>query len=112
MEIATKGYNKQLTSRAYKASYDVPENQYVLFAVNRILNLLNNLGKVSNYISTSLQDKIKNQEERIASFSDTIQISRRAVESDYRELKSKVIAEKELIIKVINSQDINDVPSD
>lgn len=112
MEIATKGYNKQLTSRAYNASYDVPENQYVLFAVNRILNLLTNLGKVSNYISTSLQDKIKNQEERIASFSDTIQISQRTVESDYRELKSKVIAEKELIIKVINSQDINDVPSD
>jgi len=111
MEIATKGYKTQLTSRAYKSSYNVPENKYVLFVVNRIFNLLSNLGKVSNYIATSLQEKINNQEERITSFTDTIEINRNAVKSDYDELKSKLIDERELLSQALSSQISKDIPT-
>lgn len=38
MEIASSGFKSQLTSRAYKPSYNVPENQYVLFTANRLYN--------------------------------------------------------------------------
>jgi hypothetical protein len=112
MEIATKGYRKQLTSRAYKASYNVPENQYVLFVVNRIYNLLNNLGKVSNYISTSLQDKIESQEDRINSFSDSIKINREALKSDCNELISNIHKERKLLSKTLKDQTIENIPLD
>ena len=111
MEIATRGYTKKLTSRSSKATYNVPENQYVLYVVNRIFKLLNNLGKVSNYITTSLQDKIKTQKERINSFSDTIKINRKAVVNDYKELGSKIKEERDIIASTLKNQNKNYIQS-
>ena len=107
MEIASSGFKSQLTSRAYKPSYNVPENQYVLFTVNRLYNLLSNLGKVSSYVSTSLDEKVKAQKERLASFSDTIKINKQAVESDYKELKKAVLWERQMINKALAEQPLN-----
>lgn len=89
MEIATTGYKKQHTSRAYKASYNVPENQYVLFIINRLSRLIKNMDKVTSYVSLSLSERKETQEERIASFSNKIKINRDAVVSDYKELRAK-----------------------
>ena len=104
MEIATTGYKKQHTSRAYKASYNVPENQYVLFIINRLLSLIKNMGKVTSYVSLSLSERIKTQEERIASFSNTITINRDAVVSEYNELRAKHKSEVNNLSLAINEQ--------
>lgn len=111
MEIASSGFKSQLTSRAYKPSYNVPENQYVLFTVNRLQNLLSNLGTVSSYISSSLDEKVKTQKERLASFSDTIKINRQAVVSDYQEIKKAVLWERQLINQALTEQSETEVIS-
>jgi len=87
MEIVTMGYKKQLTSRAYQPTLNLPENQYVLFTVNRIVTLLKNFGNVTNHIDSSLENRIRSQEERINNFSDKIKINRKAVVSEYENLK-------------------------
>lgn len=114
MEIATIGYKKQLTSRAYKPSYNVPENKYVLYIVNRIVNLLKNLDKVTEYVDSSLTNRRNIQERRLKSFSDKIKINREAVVSEYNELKHKIKQEKTRLIELLNNQketyeDVQDV---
>lgn len=47
MELATKGYSKELTSRATMPSFNVPENRYVLFALQRIYSILRQLVTIS-----------------------------------------------------------------
>ncbi|QBG34790.1 nuclease domain-containing protein [Litorilituus sediminis] len=112
MEIASSGFKTKLTSRAYKPSYNVPENQYVLFTANRLYNLLSNLGKVSSYVSKSLDEKVKAQEERLLNFSDNIKINRQAVESDYKELKEAVRQEQHMINVALAEQTEIDVYPD
>jgi hypothetical protein len=109
MEIATTGYKKQHTSRAYKPSYNIAENQYVLFIINRLLNLINNLDKVTNYISTSLRERKKVQEIRIANFSNKIKINKDAVVSDCKDLRKKAHEEKNIIDKALQEQDITNI---
>lgn len=105
MEIATTGYKKQHTSRAYKASYNVPENQYVLFIINRLLSLIKNMDKVTSYVSLSMSKRKKTQKERIASFSNTIKINRAAVVSEYKELQKNIEnEEKKLNEGIINQE--------
>lgn len=104
MEIASGGYKKQHTSRAYKPSYNVPENQYVFYLVKRVYILLNNLGKVSSFISSALEEKVEAQELRLKGFKDTIKISRQAVESDYRELRYQVVSEQNNLNHIVNNQ--------
>jgi hypothetical protein len=107
MEIASGGFKTKLTSRAYKSSYNVPENQYILFTAYRLYNLLSNLGKVSSYVSTSLAEKVKTQEKRFLNFSDYIKINKQAVESELKELKEAVAQEHEKIIFALEEQQLD-----
>ncbi len=47
MELATKGYSKEFTSRATMPSFNVPENRYVLFVLQRIYSILKQLVTIS-----------------------------------------------------------------
>jgi len=63
------------------------------------------MAKVTGYVSLSLNERIKTQKERIASFSNTIKINRDAVFSDYEELKEKV--RKEELYKEENNKEVD-----
>ena len=102
MEIATTGYKKQLTSRGYKPSYNVPENKYVLYIVNRIVTLLKNLDKVTDYVDSSLTNRRNVQESRLKNFSGKIKISREAVLSEYYLLKDHLDNE----LRIFNDIDV------
>ena len=106
MEIASSGFKTKLTSRGYKPSFNVPENRYILFTAYRLHNLLSNLGKVSSYVSTSLIEKVKTQEDRLLNFKDSIIIDKRAVMSEYKELKEAVDHEQEMIGSALQAQQL------
>ncbi len=90
MEIATKGQQKLLTSRDYKDSYNVAENKYVYYIVNRIHILLNNLTKVTSYISENQTKQLSNYQDRLSRFSNFKLIDKEAVENEIQVLEEKL----------------------
>ena len=106
MEIASSGLKTKLTSRAYKSSYNVPENRYILFTAYRLYNLLSNLGKVSSYVSTSLIEKVRTQEERLLKFTDYTNISKQSAESEFKELEEALAKEYEQISFALEGQQV------
>lgn len=87
MELATKTNHQYLTSRASVPSYDVPENRYVLFALERCYRIIRQIvilakNKRQRYRHTI--DKLQTQYE---SFTDTIKINRDLVVADLEKIK-------------------------
>ena len=70
MELATKSDNRFLTSRATKPSYNVPENRYLLFALERIYKILKQLVRISENKEKRLDATAQKLSERYYSFSD------------------------------------------
>jgi len=70
------------------------------------------MDKVTSYVSLSLSERIKTQEERIASFSNTIKISEEALNSECEELQEKECKERYIIDKARQEQTINNTSGD
>lgn len=70
MELATKGDGRFLTSRATEPSYNVPENRYVLFALERIYKILKQLVTISHSRINRFDNTVQKLTERLNSFSD------------------------------------------
>ncbi len=88
MELATKGDGNFLTSRASKPSYNVSENQYILFALERVYKLLRQLVTISRSKRNRFEDTIKKFNERYESFSNEKKIDKHLVRKDLVKLKS------------------------
>jgi hypothetical protein len=87
MELATKGDGRFLTSRATKPSYNVPENSYVLFALDRIFKILKQLVTISGSKINRFDNNIQKLEERHQAFSDEKLINKDLVLKDLEKLR-------------------------
>lgn len=91
MEICTKGSRKHLTSRASEPSYNVPENQYVLYVVSSTLSIVKQLVKVAESKKSRFSGAIEKLNERLDSLKDYRIINRDLVVKDLERLKSALI---------------------
>lgn len=87
MELATKGDARFLTSRATKPSYNVPENRYILFALERIYKILKQLVRISNSKINRFENTVQKLNERYQSFSQERLIDKNLVRKDLEKLK-------------------------
>lgn len=86
MELATKGDSRFLTSRATKPSYNVPENRYVLFALERIYKILKQLVTISNSKINRFDNTVQKLNERYESFKDERLIDKNLVRKDLQKI--------------------------
>jgi pyrethroid hydrolase len=90
MELMTKSYQRLLTSRVSEATYDVAENRYVLFALNRCFLILKQLVFLSgnkSYRYLHNFERLKAQFDDMTSF---IQVDRDLVVKDLKKLKREL----------------------
>lgn len=87
MELATKGERKFLTSRATESSYNVPENRYVLFALQRIHKILKQLVTISKSKVNRFENTVTKLNERLEAFSDVRLIDKDLVKKDLEKLR-------------------------
>ncbi len=89
MEICTKGSRKHLTSRASEPSYNVPENQYVLYVVSSTLNIVKQLVRVAESKKSRFSGAIEKLNERLEGLKDYRTINRDLVVKDLERLKKR-----------------------
>ena len=96
MEIATQGVKKQLTSRDYIESYDVAENRYIHFALNRISNDFKRQNNLVQREKEKINAEINRLNQRLAQFSDKITLPQESCENHLLDLmkKSKIEDQK------------------
>ncbi|GGX17153.1 EstP [Undibacterium macrobrachii] len=88
MELTTKGESRFLTSRATKPSYNVPENRYILFALERIYKILKQLVNIFRSRVNRFDAAIEKLQVRYESFSDVKLIDKDLVRRDLERLRS------------------------
>jgi hypothetical protein len=87
MELATTSGKLLLTSRATSTSYNVPENRYVLFVLERIYKILRQLVKVSKSKARRFEASVEKLRERENSFSSERVIDKELVRKDLETIK-------------------------
>lgn len=87
MELATKTNQRYLTSRAAVPSYDVPENRYVLFALERCYRIIRQIVILAQNKSQRYQNTIQKLQSQHDSFSDTVKVSRDLVVADLEKIR-------------------------
>lgn len=105
MEIASKGISKKLTSRDYSESYDVPENRYIYYIINKVyvmgLQILNAL----DYEQKFMKDNQASQKKRLEAFSSTKKINKRVFEHELKQLEERVSKEISNLAEALEKQD-------
>lgn len=117
MELTTKGDNRFLTSRATKPSYNVPENRYLLFALERINKILKQLVIISKSKTSRFEAAAEKLTERDRSFSDEKIIDKDLVRKDLEKLKRSydlIYLNNNLMqeLKTTNIEELSDVKLD
>jgi len=87
MELATKGDGRFLTSRATEPSYNVPENRYVLFALERIYKILKQLVTIAYSRINRFENAVQKLDERFKSFTDERLINKKLSLKDLEKLR-------------------------
>lgn len=87
MELTTKGDSRFLTSRATEPCYNVPENRYVLFALERIYKILNQLVTISRSKINRFESSLDKLNERYNHFSNEKIIDINLVRKDLEKLR-------------------------
>lgn len=87
MELATKTNQRYLTSRAAAPSYNVPENRYVLFALERCYRIINQVVILAQNKSQRYQTTIQKLQNQHDSFSDVVKVSRDLVVADLKKIR-------------------------
>lgn len=98
MELATKGYSKELTSRATTPSFNVPENRYVLFVLQRLYSILRQLVTISQSKINRLESMTIKLTERLNDFSGEKTINKDLVRKHLEQMK------KTYDLEYLNSQ--------
>jgi len=96
MEIATKGMRKELTSRAYKESYNLAENRYVLYIIEKLSQILKYQSRYGISYLETLQRKKDNLQKRFDSFSDEVVISKDVLENEIQDIQKQIIEREKL----------------
>ncbi|BDQ66517.1 nuclease domain-containing protein [Shewanella xiamenensis] len=87
MELATKGDSKELTSRATTPSFNVPENRYVLFVLQRIYSILKQLVTISQSKVNRFEGMTIKLTERLNNFSSEKKINKDLVRKYLEQIK-------------------------
>ncbi|MEI8612174.1 nuclease domain-containing protein [Enterovibrio sp. Hal110] len=87
MEICTKGSRKHLTSRASEPSYNVPENQYVLYVVSSTLSIVKQLVRVAESKKNRFSGAIEKLNERLSELKSYKKVNRDLLVKDLERLK-------------------------
>nr|ELR5041416.1 EstP [Providencia stuartii] len=98
MELAIKGYSKELTSRATTPSFNVPENRYVLFVLQRLYSILKQLVTISHNKINRFEGMAMKLTERLNGFSGEKLINKDLVRKHLEQIK------KTYNLKYLNSQ--------
>lgn len=105
MEIASTGFKKKLTSRDTIESYNVAENKYIYFMIDKVYKIVFYMLRASGHMEDIFERKIQYEQKRINSFIDTKTIDKETFENEIIDLKSRVKKEKENLINSISNQD-------
>lgn len=106
MELATKTNQRYLTSRATVPSYDVAENRYVLFALERCYRIIKQIVILANNKKQRYQATIEKLQNQRDAFSDTIQVNKELVRSDLMKIRKRAYLaywQEDLKEKIINN---------
>lgn len=98
MELATKGYSKELTSRATTPSFNVTENRYVLFVLQRLYSILKQLVTISQSKINRFEGMAMKLAERLNDFSGEKAINKDLVRKHLEQIK------KAYDLEYLNSQ--------
>lgn len=98
MELATKGYSKELTSRATTPSFNVPENRYVIFVLQRLYSILRQLVTISQSKINRFESLTIKLIERLNDFSGEKTINKDLVRKHLEQIK------KTYDLEYLNSQ--------
>ena len=105
MEIATKGFQRKLTSRDTVESYNVPENRYIHYILQRTYDIVFYMLRASGHMEEIYENKYKFDKERLENFSDKKTIDKEAYENEIDDLKNRIEEEKRKLKSAILSQD-------
>lgn len=95
MEIATRGFNKKMTSRDTVESYNIAENKYIHYVVQQVYTIVFNILNASGHIKELYANKAVSDNERLNNFSDFKTIDKEVLENEIEDLKKRIIEEKE-----------------
>lgn len=87
MELATKGYSKELTSRATKPSFNVPENRYIVFILQRIYSIVKQIVVISESKISRFDGMMIKINERLQGFSSEKPINKNLVRKHLESIK-------------------------
>ena len=93
MELATKSNQRYLTSRASEPSYNVAENRYIFFALERSLRIISQIVMLSANKMHRYQDMMTNLQSQYDSFKDHVKIHRDLVVRDLKKIKERTSLE-------------------
>lgn len=89
MEIATKSNQRLLTSRSNKPSYNVAENSYILFILERCYRIIKQIVLLAENKSNRFQNMIEKFQLQHDNFVDYVQVNRDLFISDLKKLKER-----------------------
>ncbi len=89
MEIAAKANQRFLTSRAAEPSYNVAENRYVLFALERCYRIIKQIVILAENKSNRLNDTAEKLKNQLDSFSDSVRVNRGMVVADLKKIRER-----------------------
>ena len=89
MELTTKTNQRFLTSRTTKPSYDVAENRYILFTLERCYRIIKQIVILSENKARRFQDTAEKLQNQHDAFTDTIKINRDMVVADLKKIRER-----------------------
>lgn len=89
MELLTKSNQRFLSSRATQASYNVPENRYILFALERCCRIIKQIVILSQNKSQRFIDTTNKLKEQLDSFTSNVKVDRELVVKDLEKIRDR-----------------------
>jgi len=94
MEIATTGYQRKMTSRDTIESYNVPENRYIYYILQRVYDMVYYMLRASGHMEEIYENKYKFDKERLENFSNKKTIDKEAYENEIEDLRTRIEKEE------------------
>ncbi len=89
MELLTKTNQKILTSRATEPSYNVPENRYVLFALERCYRIIKQIVQLASNKKQRYQHMVEKLQAEHDSYKSCVKVDRDLVVADLKKIGEK-----------------------
>ena len=107
MEIAISGIQRKHTSRDTVESYNVAENKYIHYALQRVYIILFYIKNASTHMEEFYKKGYEFHNDRLSDFTNTVIINKNILKNEIINLRKKIEEEKELVRVILAKQDIN-----